>query len=136
MPIFIRLSDEKLLKRCARKATQNPNESLHQLIWKICPKSIDVGRRTVQTAGALALSQFSMGATFKVLLLIILEMEPGRELEASSHEKDKKRIVLAERASSFKSKARRKNLKYQRVKANEKKKNSEGQTYTSGGFNN
>ena len=137
VPIFIRLSDEKLLKRCARKATQNPNESLHQLTWKICPKSTYVGRRTVQTATALALSQFSMGATFKALLFKILEMEPGRELEASSHEeKNKKRIVLAEKASSFKSKAHRKNLKYQKVKANEKKKNSEGQTYTSGGFNN
>ena len=136
MPIFIRLSDEKLLKRCARKATENPNESLNQPNWKICPKSTYVGRRTVQTAAALALSQFSLGATFKVLLFKILEMEPGRELEASSHEKDRKRIALAERASSFKSKAHRKRLKYQRVKANEKKKNIEGQTYTSGGFNN
>ena len=69
VPIFVRLSDEKLLKRCARKATQNPNESMHQLIWKISPKSIYVGRRTVQTATALALSQFSLGATFKVLFV-------------------------------------------------------------------
>ncbi len=40
VPIFLRLSDEKLLKRCVRKATQNPNKTLHRLIWKICLKSI------------------------------------------------------------------------------------------------
>ena len=54
-------------------------------------------------------------------------MEPGRELEASSNEKNRRRISLAEKASNLKSKERRKTLKYQRVKTTEKKKSTEGQ---------
>eukprot|EP00794_Sanderia_malayensis_P001972 gene1972-biopygen1792 len=45
VPIFQRLSDEKLIKRCARKKTPHPNESLHQIVWKICPKAIYVGQK-------------------------------------------------------------------------------------------
>jgi len=97
VPIFQRLSDEKLIQRCARKKTQNPNESLHQLIWKICPKSIYVGRRTLNTAVALAACQFSMGSTFKVLLLKLLGMEAGENLKRFLKGKDDERIKIAEK---------------------------------------
>ena len=43
VPIFQRLSEDNLLKRCVRNKTQNPNESLHSTIWKYCPKAIFVG---------------------------------------------------------------------------------------------
>ena len=82
--IFQRLSDDKLLKRCSRKATQNPNEPFHQLIWTICPKAIYVGRRAMRTATMLALCQFSMGASFKVLLCQLMSMEPGAVLRVTS----------------------------------------------------
>ena len=39
-PIFERLSDEKLLKRCLRGYIQNQNESLNNLLWSKCPKPI------------------------------------------------------------------------------------------------
>ena len=65
VPIFQRLTDEELLKRCSRKKTQNANESLHNLIWKLCPKAVFVSRKTMETAVALAFSQFSIGASFR-----------------------------------------------------------------------
>ena len=37
-PIFLDLSDEKLLARCVQGATQNPNESINSLVWAKCPK--------------------------------------------------------------------------------------------------
>ena len=80
VPIFQRLSNEKVLKRCSRKATQNPNESFHQLIWEICPKTIYVGRRTMRTATMVALCQFVMGASFKILLCKVMSTEPGAVL--------------------------------------------------------
>ena len=130
VPIFQRLSDEKLLERCSRKKTQNPNESLHQLIWKICPKSIYVGRRTLKAAVALAACQFSMGATFKVLLLNLLGMEAGETLKRFVKEKDCERIKLAEKASSD----HRKKLKYEQIKVDQKAKKDEGETYGAGLF--
>ena len=135
VPIFQRLSDEKLLKRCSRKATQNPNESFHQLIWKICPKAIYVGRRTMRTAAMLALCQFSMGASFKILLCKLMSMEPGAVLRVTSKEKDIKRIKKAEKCSKISVKSRRKQLKYNKLKKDEKNKNGEGETYSSGAFN-
>ena len=37
--LYNRMTDLKLLKRCEGHHTQNPNESLHSRIWKICPKN-------------------------------------------------------------------------------------------------
>ena len=49
-PIFQRLTEENLLKRCARNKTQNENESFHSTTWIYCPKSVFVGRKTMDTA--------------------------------------------------------------------------------------
>ncbi|CAH1107355.1 unnamed protein product [Psylliodes chrysocephalus] len=38
-PIYEDLSKDSLLERCVEGFTQNNNESLNQLIWKISPKS-------------------------------------------------------------------------------------------------
>ena len=96
MPIFQRLSDEKLLKRCSRRATQNANEALHQLVWKVCPKSIYVGLRTLRVAATLAFAQFSMGASFKILICKVMGMDPGRNMEIHAKKKDFERIQKAE----------------------------------------
>ena len=45
VPIFNRLSEVGLLKRCARGSTQNANESMHSILWKFCPKILFVGKR-------------------------------------------------------------------------------------------
>ncbi|GFR62329.1 hypothetical protein ElyMa_001869100 [Elysia marginata] len=37
-PIYERLTSVDLLKRCERKATQNPNESFHHSVWSRCSK--------------------------------------------------------------------------------------------------
>ena len=68
VPIFNRLSDEDLLKRCVHAKTQNANESFHNIIWKIAPKAIFVGRKTIETAVSLAACQFTMGASFRTVL--------------------------------------------------------------------
>lgn len=38
LPVYERLSDERLLSRCTQIGTQNANESLHHSIWSKCPK--------------------------------------------------------------------------------------------------
>ena len=84
VPIFRRLSDIELLKTCSRNKTQNPNESFHKIIWKICPKTTYVGRRTVQTAVALAACQFIMGCSFTNIIHKVLNMEAGTHLKISA----------------------------------------------------
>ena len=48
--VYEDLSDEKLLGRCLRKATQNANESLHFRIWGLCPKVIYFSRPILEFA--------------------------------------------------------------------------------------
>jgi len=135
VPIFQRLSDEKLLKRCSRRATQNANEALHQLVWKVCPKSIHVRLRTLRVAATLALAQFSMGASFKILICKVMGMDPGRNMEIHAKKKDFERIQKAEEDCSACAKSRRKKLKYEKLKKDDKKKCEEGETYSAGSFN-
>ena len=45
VPIFNRLTNEDLLKRCQRGRAQNTNEFLHSLLWKLCPKAIFAAER-------------------------------------------------------------------------------------------
>jgi len=65
VPIFTKLTEQNWLKMCTRNRTQNPNELLHNIIWKFCPKSTFVGKRRIETAATLTICQFSMGALFR-----------------------------------------------------------------------
>ena len=47
-PIFNVLSHPKLLSRCLGRKTQNNNESINSLIWNVCPKIQEAGRRVVE----------------------------------------------------------------------------------------
>ena len=135
VPVSLRLSSEDLLKRCVRNKTQNPNESLHNLIWRLCPKTTFVGRRTLETAVALAVCQFSMGATFKVVLCRTLKLNPGHNLQRAASKKDFERIKKAEKAIQETTRKRRKILKYKKQSKEQKKKFQEGENYVAGGFN-
>ena len=135
VPIFTRLSNTDLLIRCTRNKTQNPNESLHHLVWKFCPKATYAGLKTMETAVTLAVCQFQMGASFRIVLCRILGIQPGVNLAKSSQEKDMKRLRKAEKKCSTPVKKRRRQLKYKSTTNDQKNKEKEGSTYLSGGFN-
>ena len=132
VPIFQRLTDEELLKRCSRKKTQNANESLHNLIWKLCPKAVFVNRKTMKTAVALACSQFSIGASFRQLLCKAMGIPEGEHLVQAGIKKDIQRIKLAEKKSREEWKERRKRLKFNKSTQSAKKSCKEGYTYAAG----
>ena len=62
IPNYERLSDLNLLKRMMRGKTQNANESLHNVIWPRCPKTIFMGKHKLHGAVATAISSFNEGA--------------------------------------------------------------------------
>ena len=134
VPIFQRLSEDNLLKRCVRNKTQNPNESLHSTIWKYCPKAIFVGRKTMETAVALAVCRFSMGSSFQQTLCRIVGIQSGSILKQANAEKDSQRLLLAEKKHTKSWKKRRRALKYKSSKHNQEMKVKEGETYAAGSF--
>ena len=60
-PIFIRLSDNALLTRVLDGYIQNPNESLHSVMWKKCPKHILRGPKSVCIPVHTAVMQYNGG---------------------------------------------------------------------------
>ena len=57
----VRLTDNALLLRCARSATQNADEALNGLVWGMCPKESFCSRQTVETDAHLATAIFNDG---------------------------------------------------------------------------
>ncbi|GFO19521.1 hypothetical protein PoB_004602600 [Plakobranchus ocellatus] len=60
-PVYKRMSDPALMKRCQLAATQNANESLHNAIWSNCSKAKFYTRRTVRFRATSAIAEFSAG---------------------------------------------------------------------------
>ena len=48
-------------KKCLDGKTQNNNESINNLIWKICPKDVYVGRTVLEIGTASAVINFNEG---------------------------------------------------------------------------
>ena len=59
--VYDRMTDESLLKRCLLGKTQNPNESLHSRIWKLCPKTKNLGKSICEFAVAQAVLNYNIG---------------------------------------------------------------------------
>ena len=78
IPNYERLSDPNLLKRMMRGKTQNANESLHNVIWSRCPKTIFMGKHKLHGAVATAISSFNEGAIHMSQVLKKLAIEPNQ----------------------------------------------------------
>ena len=60
-PIFARLSEEDLLKKCLHGKTQNQNESFDRMIWDRIPKTTFVGKEVFELGVFDAVANFNMG---------------------------------------------------------------------------
>ncbi|KAJ4429061.1 hypothetical protein ANN_26059 [Periplaneta americana] len=85
-PTFRALAKPDLLKKCVHGKTQNPNESLNQLIWKRCPKTLFVSSTIVQIATFVAILLYNDGnvlttgeSTVPTLLFKKYNEKHGRE---------------------------------------------------------
>ncbi|GFO19999.1 hypothetical protein PoB_004650400 [Plakobranchus ocellatus] len=58
-PIYNRLSDNELLSRCLRHATQNANESLRCVIWSKCSKTKFASSKKVRFSMLLAIAEYN-----------------------------------------------------------------------------
>lgn len=70
-PAFKDLSAPDLLERCIGGLTQNSNESINNLIWKINPKTSFSGHKVVKIAAYHAVAVFNDGNKAKLKIIII-----------------------------------------------------------------
>ena len=99
-PIYSHLGSKTLLERCLAGYTQNPNESLHSTLWKLCPKELFLGRMAVETACALAVCKFNDGVASLYDISKRLDLEPSYLCKLLLQQKDLQRIEKADYKSS------------------------------------
>lgn len=107
-PVFERLSDSDLLKRCEHGGTQNSNESFHHLIWSKCPKEIFSSRKRIELAVSEATVIYNDGYTGRVKLLRAYGLNVGERELSYARQKDLRRVKEAETSCSESKKAKRK----------------------------
>ena len=134
-PVFDRLSEPRLLKRCVPGYSQNANESVNAMVWNRCPKHRSKGFASVDTAAGSATIAFNSGAQGRHAVMKNLDITPGKVTKAGSIRKDKKRVQQSIKRNDKKFQDARAKMRNAKLREEEKRRNAEGVTYQSGGFN-
>lgn len=96
LPVYERLSEEKLLERCQRSMTQNNNECLHSMIWALAPKEKHASLFAVEAAVAEAVMKFNSGnERASSAILQELHLNPGLPNSIRMAEKDNRRAAAS-----------------------------------------
>ena len=95
-PIFMTLSETKLLERCVRGATQNRNECINSMVWVRCPKHKHHGIKAIRCAVASSVCHFHSGATSRARVMQRLSIPAGGYPKKASKKKDKRRVTKSD----------------------------------------
>ena len=133
-PVFMTLSDSKLLRRCVMGTTQNPNECINSLVWVRCPKHKYHSAKVVRFAVASAVCHFHGGAVSRERVMERLSIPGGIYTSQASNTKDRKRVSKSDSQASKKHKKRREGEQLRRTRREEALREAEGVTYEAGGF--
>ena len=133
-PTFMTLSDTKLLERCIRGTTQNPNECINGTVWVHCPKHKHHGAKVVRYAAASAICHFHKGAECRNEIMDKLSIPGGSHTTHSVRLKNNKRLRKANAQATAMEKKRRQGLQLVRTRREEALLQIDGPTYDPGGF--
>ena len=134
-PIFKRLTEEDLLKRCAKMLTQNANESFNATIWRRADKGQFAHLPDVETAVSLAVLNFNMGPGGLAKVFEKLGISWSNTNDSFALKQAKTRVRHSQRKVKGLSKWKRKRLTAQQLQRQDKCAKKEGVTYAGGEFN-
>ena len=95
-PVFAKLSDDDLLRKCLHGKTQNQNESVNRVIWDRVRKFHYIGRDVFEVGVYDAVAHFNEGSIATCLALEKLELQRGFFTEKIYKELDSSRTYVAE----------------------------------------
>ncbi len=133
-PIYERLSNDALLKRCLDGKTQNQNESLNGMIWNRLPKEVFIGSEVLKLGVYDAVAHFNIGSQAAVNVLELLGIDPGTFCLTELEQQDRERVHKAEFKAKEETKKKRKIRRARKKKNADKYSQKEGVTYAAGGF--
>lgn len=133
-PVFTDLSKEELLQKCVGGFTQNPNESLNNIIWKNVPKNVYCGNKTLEIGVSDAVIVFNSGQKGRLDVLKNMGVTPGKYCVAYCNAKDKARKEVAQKRVLETTKEARKAKRQKNKHEAEKQIAEEGVMYAPGAF--
>ena len=115
-PIFKRLGESELLKRCLLGLTQNQNESLNSRLWSLVPKSRFCGKRRVTIGVCETICDSNTGAGSKSVIMKRLGIEAGKNTLSGLWEEDAMSLKNAAKKIQAKYRNRRRRLRFEKKK--------------------
>ncbi|GFX81891.1 uncharacterized protein TNCV_2570911 [Trichonephila clavipes] len=129
------LANPELLKKCLHGGTQNPNESVNNVIWSRAPKKTFVQLEVLSLGTYDAVSSFNMGNVSKLEILRKMCIEPGDYTVQAMECLDKQRLLRAKYYCLQKTKEVRKEKRLKRKKEDDELlKNADDLEYGGGMF--
>ncbi|XP_044581671.1 uncharacterized protein LOC123263182 [Cotesia glomerata] len=95
-PIYDDLSNDNLLSRCVGGFNQNNNESFNQLVWKICPKTVNTSSTIAQIAAYIATYIFNEGTNSLLMIMDTLGLNCGSNSHRYAEKLDAARVKVAD----------------------------------------
>ena len=136
-PIYARLGSPALLEKCLERLYsryQNANESLHATVWKLCPKELFLGKRSVEIACSIAVSRYNDGACALLSLSKKVELSTSSFCRHLLRKKDRCHVQKSKYKSSEHGKALIRKSRKKRKGLEDTEKEREGPVYVPGGF--
>lgn len=133
-PVFKDLAHPDLLRTSLEGYTQNPNESINNLIWKFCPKRKNHGLATVNTAVALATGVFNDGSVTYARVMREPGLTAGPFARACFSDIDADRIRSAQRQAKAATHEARIARRRSRLTRDETQEEQEGFPYLAGAY--
>lgn len=104
------------------------------MIWNTLPKGTFVGSDVLQFGVYDAVAHFNMGSGTSAKIMEELGLEPGYFFQEGNRKADKLRVAKADHRKKAEVKKRRKVLRGQKKKKEDKTKEKEGNTYEAGAY--
>lgn len=133
-PIFDILSKTELLEKCLHGKTQNPNESVNNVIWSRLPKTVFVGNKTLHLGVYEAIASFNDGFITKCETLKRLKMDIGANMIQAMKMEDKYRIYFAQKQAQELTKKARQARRRRKMKFEEDEEAPDDPSYGAGLF--
>ena len=133
-PIFDRLSDSDLLERLQQGDTQNPNESLHSLIWKRAPKHIFASPEAIRVSTALSVIHRNVGNVGLLDVLKALGIKNNNYTCRALEKMDVIKATSIAKNRDPKVKKQRQLLRRKRKRDQDEMEEAEEPSYEAGGF--
>ena len=129
------MSKDDLLSKCLHGRTQNANEAFNHIIWKKCPKSVYVGRSTLELGVSAAVLGYNEGAEGVFSVLDKLGIKGGKNTALICECRTRKQQINMTVKKSLVTKQQRKRLRAKRKGFFDAEKEAEGgDSYSSGAF--